>query len=288
MPAGKRQRAEPFVDQIGNENRTTILPTGNTDLNFKEPSYDYAGAIPLPGDIGVKSGDSLDSVFGAVKGMAFYTDVIGFGSSSSSLTQGMPLSPLGINYFAPTYQTCPNGARMWTYIQGIPQGNALGKTVQRAFASQGLPALKGLAPGALEDTQTALNPMPYVNAIIGNPYADCEQVTLPVGDSQGRTKDPNDGNNVWIPSYDIQNGRPVQTHWVQKKDSNGRLIFIDRQSALCTPKNFNQDGSRNPNPPALDSSCKQGFIGDFSTQDTLSLVVALGLLCLAVYMKHGR
>jgi len=294
MSAGSRRRAEPFVDstaQLGNENRTSILPTGRTDLGYNEPSYDYAGAIPLPGTIGVRSGDSLDSVFNAVKGMAYYTDVIGFGSSSSALTQGMPLNPLGINYFSPTYQTCPNGARMWTYIQGIPQGNSLGTTVQRAFASQGFPALKGLAPGALEDTQTALNPMPYVNAIIGNPYADCEQVTLPVGDSQGRTTDPNDGTNVWIPTYNISGGRPVQTHWVQKKDRSGNPIFIDRKTALCTPKNFNEDGSPNPNPPTLDSSCSQGFTGTiepFSTQDTLSLVVATGLLCLAVYMKHGR
>jgi hypothetical protein len=288
MGSGDRKRAEPF---IGNEKRTSILPTGDTDLKYKEPRYDYSAAIPLPGDIGVKQGDSLDSVFGAVKGMAFYTDVIGFGGSSSSMTSGMPLNPLGINYFAPTYQTCPNGAQMWTYIQGIPQGNALGKTVQRAFEKQGFPALKGLAPGALEDTQAALNPMPYINAVIGDPYADCEQVTLPVGDANGKTIDPNDGNNVWIQSYEIKDGRPVQTHWIQKKDAKGNLVFVDRKKALCTPKEFNKDGSRNTNPPVLDKSCSQGFTGSmdiFSTQDTLSLVLAAGFLCLAVYMKHGR
>lgn len=290
MPSGKRQRAEPFAN-IGNEGRTSILPTGNTDLGFKEPNYDYAGAIPLPGTINVGPGTSLESVFNAVKGMAFYTDTIGFGQSSSALTAGMPLRPLGINYFSPTYQNCPNGARMWNYIQGIPEGNSLGETVKKAFEQQGFPALKGLGPGALEDTKIALNPMPYVNAIIGDPFPQCEQKTLQVGDSQGRTSDPSDPTNVWIPAYEISNGKPVQTKWVHKTDSKGNKIFIDRQAYRCTEKTLNDDGTPNPKPPPLDSSCKQGFIGRmdiFTVQDTVSLAVAAALLVIAVFIKHGR
>jgi hypothetical protein len=278
-----RQRAEPF---IGNETRTNILPTGNTNLNYTEPSYDYASAIPTPGSIGVRSGDSLDSVFAAVKGMAYYTDVVGFGQSSSSLTSGMDLKPLGINYFMPTYQTCPNGARMWAYVEGQPQGNALGSLVQKAFQDQGLPALKGLAPGMLEDANTALNPMPFIQAAIGNPYADCELKTLPVGDSRGRTSDPKDATNQWVSGpFDVKNGIPVQSRWVQKKDAKGNLVFVDGQTFKCQVKSLNPDGSPNPSPPSLDASCsltKEGF----TTQDTMSLVVAACLLGLAIYIKN--
>jgi len=291
MPsAGGRKRAEPFADtstaQLGNENRTSILPTGETDLKYQEPSYDYSAAIPMPADIGVRSGDSLGSVFDAVKGMAFYTDTIGFGGSSSALTSGMPLNPHGINYFMPTYQRCPNGARMWTYIQGIPEGNVLGETLKTAFEKQGFPALKGLAPGSLEDAKTALNPMPYVNAIIGNPYPDCEVKTQRVGDALGRTSDPNNAKNVWVSgSFDVQNGIPVQSKWVQRKDANGNFVYIDRKTALCTRKTLNEDGSPNPSPPELDSSCK---VEGFSTQDTMSLVVSAVLLGIAVIIKSYR
>jgi hypothetical protein len=289
--AGGRKRAEPFADtptsQLGNENRISILPKGETDLKYTEPSYDYAAAIPMPSDIGVGTGDSLDSVFKAVKGMAFYTDTIGFGGSSSALTSGMPLNPHGINYFMPTYQRCPNGARMWTYIEGIPKGDVLGETLKVAFEKQGFPALKGLAPGSLEDAKTALNPMPYVNAIIGNPYPDCEIKTERVGDALGRTSDPNDVKNVWISGpFDVQNGIPVQSKWVQRKDAKGNYVYIDRKAALCTRKTLNEDGSPNPAPPELDSSCsnKEGF----STQDTVSLAVSAVLLVIAVIIKSYR
>ena len=276
MPS-QRRRAEPGIEKfIGAENRPSILPTTGTDLHYTAPSYDYGAEVPMPADIQVKSGDSMESVMNAVKGMAYYTDVIGFGQSSSALTRGMDFSPLGINYFMPTYTKCPNGATMWKYINGIPQGNALGDTIQQAFEKQGFPSLKGLAPGMVEDTKVALNPMPYVQAIIGNPYPDCKQATLKIGDAKG--------NAVKISGdYQISNGNKVQTKWVQKTDATGNLVFIDRATAMCTPKTLNPDGTLNPEPPELDSSCT---IEGFTTQDKMSLLVAASLLVLAVLIKQ--
>ena len=294
MPS-QRRRAEPGIEkfadasgskQLGAENRTSILPTSGTDLHYTAPSYDYGAEVPMPFDIQVKSGDSMESVMNAVKGMAYYTDVIGFGQSSSVLTAGMDFSPLGINYFMPTYTKCPNGATMWKYINGIPQGNALGDTIKQAFEKQGFPALKGLAPGMVEDAEVALNPMPYVQAIIGNPYPDCKQATLKVGDAKGNVVDPVNANNTWISGdYQISDGNKVQTKWVQKTDATGNLVFIDRATAMCTPKTLNPDGTLNPEPPELDSSCT---IEGFTTQDKMSLLVAASLLVLAVLIKSSR
>ena len=280
----KRQRAEPF-ENLGNETRTQIIPN-QPKIDYSPPSYDYSGAIPSPASIGVRNGSGLGDVFDAAKGMAYYTDVIGFGASSSSVTAGMGgLVPLGINYFMPTYQKCPNGAQMWTYVQGIPKGDALGKSVQRAFAEMGFPPLQGLAPGIIEDTKVALNPSPFIQAVMGDPYPDCEQVTLPVGDIYGRTVDPQDPKNQWV-TGDTEDG-PLQgyrfqTKWVQKKKGN-KLVFIDRSTAQCVEKTLNADGSPNPKPPPLPSSCSNE---GFSTQDTVSLGVAAALLLFAVWLKN--
>jgi len=278
----KRQRAEPFAN-LGNETRTQIIPK-ERPIDYSPPSYDYSGAIPSPASIGVRSGSGLDDVLNAARGMAYYTDVIGFGAASSGLTAGMGgLVPLGINYFMPTYQKCPNGAQMWSYVEGIPKGDALGKSVKRAFAEMGFPPLKGLAPGIIEDTKVALNPDPFIQAVMGDPYPDCEQVTLFVGDIYGRTVDPQDPKNEWI-TGDKQNvnGYSFQTKWVQKRKGSD-LVFIDRSTAECVPKTLKADGSPNPNPPPLPSSCsREGF----STQDTASLGVAAALLLFAVWLKN--
>jgi ABC-type dipeptide/oligopeptide/nickel transport system permease subunit len=78
----------------------------------------------------------------------------------------MDLRPLGINYFLNTGQKCSNGADMFQYFKGIPTGDALGKKVSRDMAAMGLPPLKGLAPGMVEDAKEALNPANLMNAML--------------------------------------------------------------------------------------------------------------------------
>ena len=144
------------VPPQGAETRQQILPVGVPEqLGVFGSSYNPADDLKASPDIGVTSGDNLSDVVNAVKGVAYYVDTIGFGQSSSSFTRDMNLRPLGVNYFLPTGQTCSNGAQMSQYIQGIPKGDALGKKVQDAMQRMGLPGLRGLAPGMLEDAQGA-------------------------------------------------------------------------------------------------------------------------------------
>jgi hypothetical protein len=208
--------------------------------------------------------------------MAYYTDVIGFGESGNPLTKGMQYQHLGVRYFMPTSQTCPNGAKMYKYVDGIPKGDALGTSVQNAMKEMGLPQLRGLAPGMLEDTKTALDPRPVVNAVLGSPYPACQQVTLPVGDEMGNLSDPKDTTNVWISEpVQYQGSTPVHTRWVQAADSKGRPIYLDSKEYKCTKKIFNADGTPNPNPPALPSDCKEGMV-DFRNRTNLAVAVVLG------------
>ena len=117
----------------GTEKRENILPTMSLeDTGYMLPNYDLAGNIPDPSSYagpGISSGGSLQHVFDAGRAIVYYSDVIGFGQASSGLTASKPFKKMGINFFMKSALTCSNGARMSTYFQGIPKGDAFGKRI---------------------------------------------------------------------------------------------------------------------------------------------------------------
>jgi hypothetical protein len=239
-------QAKATPQSIGDENRNQILPTKNIDMEEASlPKYDFAAAVVPPPDINVRRGGSFGDVLRAAKGVAFYSDVIGFGQPSSGFTAGMPVTPIGINFFMPSGLRCSNGADMWTYFEGIPKGDALGTRIQNVIRRMGLPAMRGLAPGIIEDSKEALDPRPILQAAFGNVYPKCRQVSLNVGDSIGRTQDPENPKNSWIigkvDKYD--KGKPQQTKWIQDVDGKGKPIFITQREWNETPKTHNPDGT---------------------------------------------
>jgi len=254
----------------GTEKRGEILPSKiPEDTGFILPTYDFTGNLPTPKQIGVKNGGSLGDVANAAKGIVYYTDVIGFGESSSFMTRGMPFQHLGINFFMKTGLSCSNGADMWSYFEGIPKGNALGKSVQKAMKEMGMPALRGLAPGIIEDSQAALDIRPMINAGFGSVYPVCVKQSLPVGSEAGHIQDPNTGD-VWVQGpVEYKNGRPHQTRWVQQLDKKGNPVFVDRTTFDTTPKTMKPDGTPS-------SSVKEGFE---AVSKKSSLVLALVFLC---------
>jgi hypothetical protein len=259
------------VPQQGNEQRTTMLPTMvPSDIGPLGSSYSPADAMKTPGQIGVKVGDSMGDVINAVKGVGFYMDQIGFGAPSTGLTSGMPLQPLGVNYFLKTGVKCSNGADMWQYIKGITEGDALGQKVKNSMEEMGLPPLKGLAPGMIEDMKYALNPEPLISALFGSGYPQCKQVTYMVGDSYGNIRDSSTGES-WIsnPELAIYTGNGyVQTRWVQDTDRKGDPINLSRDQWLSMPKTFNPDGSPNKQYDTFE---------DIVTSPTS--IITIGILC---------
>lgn len=257
----------------GSETRSSILPSMiPSGIGFFGSPYSPANAMMTPPQIGVNVGDSMDDVINAVKGVGFYTDQIGFGAPSTGLTQGMPLQPLGVNYFMKTGLTCSNGAEMWQYIQGIPQGDALGTKLKDVMAEMGLPPLKGLAPGMIEDAENALNPSPLINALFGSGYPQCKQATLPVGDAYGRIADPDTGE-MWIsnPETATNTGSGyTQTYWIQDTDSQGNPINLSRDQWVAAAKTFNSDGTPK----------KEGFQSMLTQPST---IIVVGILCLLAF-----
>jgi len=273
--------------KLGNETRTSVLPSSSvgSDVDLMGPSYDYSGELPVPGNIGVHKGDSLESVINAVKGVAYYSDMIGFGESSNSLTQGMPLFPMGVNYFTKTGATCSNGAEMWTYVNGTPTGDSMGKATKAALQSAGLPGLRGLAPGIMEDAQAALNPMPVVNTVLGTGYARCKQVTKPIGDHKGALSSSE--GDVWIKDagdVDRSSGRPQQTKWVL--DS---WISQDDYNNEFKNKSFCSDGSAIANHQGKDCGKPLASREGFRQGNEVVAPAAAILVCLfaALYMRYS-
>ena len=179
----------PLSQKFGNEIRTSILPTETpTGIGFYGPPYDPSDELVIPSDVGVRNEGTLGATVDAIKGVAFYADMIGFGAPSNKFTRSMALKPypLGVSYFLKTSQKCSNGELMYEYIEGIPKGDALGRRMQAALAGMGYPPLKGLGPAMMEDVKDALNPQPAVRAIFGSAFPRCKQVTKRVGSSVNR------------------------------------------------------------------------------------------------------
>jgi hypothetical protein len=262
------------VLQQGTEKRPSILPTAVFSAGDFGSSYSPASAMLTPPQLGVRVGDSMSDVVNAVKGVGFYVDQIGFGAPSTGLTNGMNLKPLGVNYFIKTGARCSNGADMWNYMEGIPKGDALGTKTKNVMEEMGLPPLKGLGPGMIEDAKHALDPAPLMNSLFGSGYPECKQVTLHVGDAYNRIRDPDTGDS-WISNPETAqatgNGY-VQTRWVQNTDRKGQPVNLTREEWINAKKTHNRNGT----PKTVVSS----FVGHMTHP---SSIIVIGVLCLIAY-----
>lgn len=181
------------------------------------PNYSFADELRTPSELGIGRDGSFDGIMRAVGGVNYYTDAIGFGESTMlAKTLGMHQRPMGIRFFVKNGLTCSNGADMYDYIDTTTKGlhgrvgNEVKKTLGVNFA--------GLAPGMIESSAEALNPVPLFKAASASGYPRCKKVTLPVGDGEGRIKSGWDPKNVWITEpYSMVNGAPHQTRWVLDK-----------------------------------------------------------------------
>jgi hypothetical protein len=244
---------------------STLVPTG---MGMFGSPYSAADALKGPPQIGVRAGDSMSDVVDAVAGVAYYIDQIGFGESSNPLTNNptMDLKPLGVNYFMETGIKCSNGAQMWEYMRGITEGNAFGEHIKEVMSEMGLPGLRGLAPGMIEDAERALNPEPLMKALFGSGYSLCEEVTLPVGDARGKIY--GDDGTPWIANPETafqQDGQTVQKRWVYKKD-------LTREQWNNSAKTMDFDGN-----PLNSNERFQGYITHPAS------MITVGVLCLLAY-----
>lgn len=284
-------------------------------MAFFEPDYNLYKLIPKPNEIGLKRGGKMDYVMEAGEIAAYYGDLLTFGASSSQFTKNYrpdgkfvrefgikPIQSFGVNYFVPTGIKCHNGAQMYHYVETIPRGDAAGKNLQRAFASVGLPPLRGLAPGAVEDMKEIGDIRAITHAALGSVYPVCEKKTLYVGTADGKIRNPQGKLVITEPNKAERiKGYTYQTNWVQAKDANGNPITLSKEDFDKIPKSLKYNGESVESDPkrVLKSSLlsvptdktswntedlKEKFTNDNASSTGILLAAAIPLLVL-VAMK---
>ena len=170
--------------------------TKKTGLTALGPYYDYSNEMYYPSELGIKRDGDVFSGPGQIinnaRGIQYYVDTMAYGTPSHPSAGGYgPMeaqeqTPLGLSYFFNTGQQCSNGADMYQYMTTIPTGvpGDIGKTLKKTLGAN----LQGLAPGAIQDTFEAINPLPALNAVMGTGYPKCKLMEAAVGNSEGRSQ----------------------------------------------------------------------------------------------------
>lgn len=236
-----------------------VKPVKEVGPGMFGPNYSFADNLPLPGSVGVRDGDSLTDVVDSVKAVAYYVDMIGFGEASSGLSRSLNPKPLGVNTWLETPQVCSNGANMWVYMQGVPTGEALGKRVKDGLKSAGLPGMRGLAPGMLEDAQAALNPAPVLKSVFGSGLPRCSLVEKEVGDQDGEIQN-SATNEYYIFDKDSvvkRDGRSYQKRWAYSSDLTQKQW--DKQKKTHCPDGYLKANHLNSDCTKMLTSRAEGF-----------------------------
>ena len=282
---------------IGLEERISILPTPDVQPigpGLLGPNYSFADNVPLPGQVGVRDGDSMNDVIDSVKAVAYYVDMIGFGEASSGMSRGVGPGggprPLGVNTWMRTGLKCSNGADMWMYNAGVPTGEALGKRVKDGLASAGLPGMRGLAPGILEDAQAALNPVPIVKALFGSGFPRCRLVEQEVGDQDGVIQNPATGD-YYVEDKDSvykRNGRSYQRRWAY--DSDLAQDQWEKEKKTHCPDGYRVENHANYNCKMALQSRKEGFADEAKQASALLSVGILAVVTLGAlaYFRFAK
>jgi len=225
---------------------STPKPNVQDDYGYFGPDYSFADNIPLPGDVGARKEASFGGILDSVGAVNYYMDVIAFGGPT--FFDGHNPQPMGIRYHVNTGMKCANGATMSEYYDGVTRGDLLGDRVAAGLASAGLPGLKGLAPGMLENARDALDPRPIFAAVTATGYPVCQQVACPVGDVNGSINDAT-GKPFILGDTRTIGGVPHQVRWVQAYDADGNALQMTKDEFGATPKCYNADGTYMDKPP---------------------------------------
>jgi len=265
--------------------------TRETGLGALGPYYDYSNEMLYPSEIGIRrDGDIMSGpgqIFRNVAGIQYYVDTMAFGTPTKSILGNgpdFPQSPLGLNYFFNTGQRCSNGADMYQFMSTIPSGlpGDMGKGLRATLGAN----LQGLAPGALQDSFEAMNPVPMLNAVMGTGYAKCKLMEAPVGNADGKLSSrfkkpiynanptgsddpPIEVPNIWVePAADkvyykslprssskyVPNGpqphmrRWVFDKWISQDEYNWTQSQLKRMGRLYTSADI-PDQNTQPDPP---------------------------------------
>lgn len=250
------------------------------------PKYSFSDEIAAPSDLGIRREGSFDAIADSLTGANYYMDTMGFGAPTGLAKNrgGVFAStqrPLGLRFFVDTGLKCSNGAPMYEYMSTIPEGKALGPSVDSALQKMQLPRMQGLVPGILEDATAALNPDSLLSTLKGNSYPACKKVRMPVGDSRNRIRSTQEPYTLWIEGeVQSENGLPMQERWVLDR-------WVTKEEWTAEPKTEGRPASKQWTGNPQTQGAKECFTD--LTQKTaldasqLAAIVALGALAVGLW-----
>jgi hypothetical protein len=131
-----------------------------------------------------------------------------------------------------------------------------------------------MAPGIIEDAQSALNPFPVINAVVGSGYPQCRLVRMKVGDYDGKIQNV-DGNLLVDPEGLLVDSKGVyyQEHWIQDRRPimqrsgetsseqylRGDAIQLSYDAWSSAPKQFKDNGCIDPSGNAAPGTLQPYF-----------------------------
>ena len=219
------------------------------------PTYPYAKNIKSPGELGMKSSGSLDTLATDVQGILKYVAVLVDGRSEASETQ----KPLGNKFFLKTGGKCRDVSSKqlvdrYIYVNNIPAGNI---PILSAATGKNYKRYRGLVPGVMSN-MNALNPMGLIGAFTAGSEPDCTPIEMEL--------------------VDINNGRTRGTRHV--------TLFDIKQLDPC------DFGERGKNPQTGKVCNMVGFTNmsenKLSTLDNVYILSISGLLMYILYKYMGK
>ena len=172
-----------------------------TEEKLLGPQYDYTGNIKSPGELGMSSKGSLDSLGRNISGLISYVELLVSGKTNASKTG----QPLGNKFFLETGASCKDKLSKkivdrHIYINNVPDGSI-------PFITSGMDVnftqFRGLVPGTMSNI-SKINPLQILQSFVAGTNPDCQPLTM-----ETITSNNTSGRDTkYVTIVDIQNMSP--------------------------------------------------------------------------------
>lgn len=147
----------------------------STEEKILGPQYDYTKNIKSPGELGMSSKGSLDSLGRNINGLISYVELLVTGKTKASKTG----QPLGNKFFLYTGAKCKdkksgNIVDRYIYINNVPDGSI-------PFITSGMgtnfTTFRGLVPGTMSNV-AKINPLQMLQSFTTGTNPECQSLTM--------------------------------------------------------------------------------------------------------------
>jgi len=219
------------------------------------PSYNYAGRIKSPSELGMSGDGNFGALADDIGGLLTYVDVLvggkgALGCGTKNLDGSDYCSPLGNQFFLDTPVKCKDIASKQKvtrsiYINNIPDGSI---PIVTDMTDVSFDDFKGIMPGIMSNI-AQIKPMQILNAFVSGSSAACQMLTMPTVDANNAPG----FDRRYVTNVDISN---MPSNWFSNvpskssynlRDPEGFCNHTDIQTSTSSLQGSKVDYSKMPN-----------------------------------------